>query len=476
MKLKKILYIVMITVLSVIGCGSSEIPENDGRLPELESMESDIDPVEQSDTVIMATAKNENDLTGTYEDKEMELKIIIIQKDELVTYNFCNSDGSEPFIETDCTIESGYISGQAYYISKNMDGSLAISGGAGGSWGQFVKISDDAIIDLAEMMGDNSTALAYDLSTDVENGMLYSDDSGCIVDSNGNIIPEYEYINVLDNGYISDGECVLEGYCVDTNGQIVSYIPGEVSYTETNSSNSSSLTEIIGLRSGEYKNPKSPVVITIPDEVYSTEATEIFVYVPIYIGTEDNKYEYEYSGMINLFDIGTITIMTGPQSSTWLKYDYEEGYISEATSLIYDSLGADYEIDGVTKFYIDGFAPDTVNFVGEVGTYFCEDVNGYAGRVYVNQITEESIEFDVSSLSWADNEYFVQGGYGKITDNNTAVYKGISSSITLQWDENGNIQLLVEGDLPYGSVKEQEAIESVIGQTFEFVSPEFVGW
>ena len=94
----------MITVLSVIGCGSSEIPENDGRLPELESMESDIDPVEQSDTVIMATAKNENDLTGTYEDKEMELKIIIIQKDELVTYNFCNSDGSEPFIETDCTI------------------------------------------------------------------------------------------------------------------------------------------------------------------------------------------------------------------------------------------------------------------------------------------------------------------------------------------------------------------------------------
>ena len=76
-------------------------------------------------------------MTGTYEDKEMELKIIIIQKDELVTYNFCNSDGSEPFIETDCTIESGYISGQAYYISKNMDGSLAISGGAGGSWGNL---------------------------------------------------------------------------------------------------------------------------------------------------------------------------------------------------------------------------------------------------------------------------------------------------------------------------------------------------
>lgn len=337
------------------------------------------------------------------------------------------------------------------------------------------EIQEEVSEQSSEKENDSVISLTYDLNTDIENSMLHSDGSGHIVDDYGNIIPEYSYIEITENGSLYDVEsdCIMEGYEVSPNGQISRYMVMD-DYSETSAGNS--LTEIIGLRSGEYKNPKSPVVITIPDEVYSTESTEIFVYVPIYIGTEDNKYEYEYSGMINLFDIGTITIMTGPQSSTWLKYDYEEGYISEATSLIYDSLGADYEIDGVTKFYIDGFAPDTVNFVGEVGTYFCEDVNGYAGRVYVNQITEESIEFDVSSLSWADNEYFVQGGYGKITDNNTAVYKGITSSITLQWDENGNIQLLVEGDLPYGSVKEQEAIESVIGQTFEFVSPEYVGW
>ena len=64
---------------------------------------------EQLGTIMSATAQSENDLTGTYEDTEMSLKLILIQNDGMVTYNFCNSDGTEPIIETECKIENDYI-------------------------------------------------------------------------------------------------------------------------------------------------------------------------------------------------------------------------------------------------------------------------------------------------------------------------------------------------------------------------------
>lgn len=182
---------------------------------------------EQSGTIISAIAQDNNDLTGTYEDTEMGLTIIIVQKDGLVTYNFCNSDGSDPFIETDCTIESDYIAGQAYYISKNMDGSLAISSGVGGSWGHFVKCDDKAVIDLTdmntEMEGESAeSGLTYDLGTDVENGLLYCNVDGQITDFSGNIIQEYDYLFASPAGCLIDNtnNYILEDYLISESGQI----------------------------------------------------------------------------------------------------------------------------------------------------------------------------------------------------------------------------------------------------------------
>ena len=182
---------------------------------------------EQLGTIMSATAQSENDLTGTYEDTEMSLKLILIQNDGMVTYNFCNSDGTEPIIETECKIENDYISGQYYYISKNMDGSLAISSGAGGSWGHFVKIDDKAVIDLAdmdtEMIGEDAeSGFTYDLGTDVANGLLYCNVDGQITDFSGNVIQEYDYLFASPAGCLIDNtnSCVLEDYLISESGQI----------------------------------------------------------------------------------------------------------------------------------------------------------------------------------------------------------------------------------------------------------------
>lgn len=434
---------------------------------------------EQAGTVISAIAQDENDLTGTYEDTDMSLKLIIIQRDGLVTYNFCCSDGSDPFIETDCIIESTYISGQYFYITKKMNGALAISSGVGEAWGNFVKIDDEAIIDLADMdftMSDVTSTLDFTfyLDTDVEKGLLYANAEGKITDASGNVIPEYDYLFASPAGSLIDtsDNCILEGYEVSENGQISRYmVISDNGYKSENSS----ITEMIELRCGQYRNPKSPVIITIPDELYSDGYSDIFVYVPIYIGTEDNEYAYECSGLVNLLNLGTITIYTGLQNTSSISYSYEEGSLfSEINKVIRYALGDDYVIDEVTKFYLDEFIPNTVYFSGSEGTYLCDDNDGYKGQIYVADVTEEKLEFDISSLR-SDNVYFVYGGYATIVDTNTAVYYDGITTITLVWDNDGNLNIHVEG-IEYSSNEEANAISAVIGQTFKYESTEYLGW
>lgn len=380
---------------------------------------------------------------------------LVLEEDSKVTLFFIvNSEG-------EFYLDGGYIEGSPEGITPEMVVYAAFEG------------NRDVTENTAETVNIN-TDLTYDLNTDIENAMLHSDGNGHIVDDYGNIIPEYSYIEITENGSLYDVEsdCIMEGYEVSPNGQISRYMVMD-DYSETSTGNS--LTEIIGLRSGEYKNPKSPVVITIPDEVYSTEATEIFVYVPIYIGTEDNKYEYEYSGMINLFDIGSITIMTGIQESTCVEYDLEEGYIGNVSNLIGDSLGYDYDVEGATKFYLDGFEPESLYFIGKSGTYVCNSVNGYEGQVEITHMNSEEVEFTISCLT-PDNSYFTYGGFSEIVDKDTVVFKTWDSVTTLEWISEGTIKLTQNGEFFGLSEEESEIIESIIGQTFEFVSSEYVGW
>ncbi len=83
---------------------------------------------------------------------------------------------------------------------------------------------------LVDEEGFDDNGLTYDLATDIANAMLNSDGNGHIVDNDGNIIPEYAYIEILDNGSLYDGDCILEGYSVARNGQLECYMLPEVSY------------------------------------------------------------------------------------------------------------------------------------------------------------------------------------------------------------------------------------------------------
>lgn len=60
---------------------------------------------------------------------------------------------------------------------------------------------------------------------DVRNGLLYGSADGKIVDVDGNIIPEYEYVEVLSDGRLFCYNSVMRSYHVDTMGQVVEGAP-----------------------------------------------------------------------------------------------------------------------------------------------------------------------------------------------------------------------------------------------------------
>lgn len=70
---------------------------------------------------------------------------------------------------------------------------------------------------------DAGNNLSYDLTTDVSNEALYSNENGQITDKAGNVIDAYSYIEVLDNGSLADlsDETIIEGYFVGGGGKIV---------------------------------------------------------------------------------------------------------------------------------------------------------------------------------------------------------------------------------------------------------------
>ncbi|MBQ7775534.1 MAG: DUF4190 domain-containing protein [Lachnospiraceae bacterium] len=82
------------------------------------------------------------------------------------------------------------------------------------------------------MLEEHSVDLSYDLTQDASKGLLYSNTHGQIVDIYENVIPEYSYITVLENGSLSDGECILEGLFVGAGGEIIFEVPGTVTYYE----------------------------------------------------------------------------------------------------------------------------------------------------------------------------------------------------------------------------------------------------
>lgn len=66
---------------------------------------------------------------------------------------------------------------------------------------------------------EEAVGITGDFEQDVLNGTLYGED-GKIVDSKGNAISEYAEYFITEDGYISNGDWVLEGYIMDNAGKI----------------------------------------------------------------------------------------------------------------------------------------------------------------------------------------------------------------------------------------------------------------
>lgn len=79
---------------------------------------------------------------------------------------------------------------------------------------------------------DITKGFIYDFTDDVKEGLIYGSKDGEIVDKNGNIIEQYSYITVLEDGSLSDGENILEGYYSGAGGKILFRDKGELETTK----------------------------------------------------------------------------------------------------------------------------------------------------------------------------------------------------------------------------------------------------
>lgn len=101
-------------------------------------------------------SKDTKGLTGTYKDLESGMSLVIIQVEDKISYGLYEKDGSSFQIENDCGLEDGYINGKYYAITRNMNGTLGVSSGVGGVWGNFEKVDDKAeIVGLEYVIGDS---------------------------------------------------------------------------------------------------------------------------------------------------------------------------------------------------------------------------------------------------------------------------------------------------------------------------------
>ena len=78
---------------------------------------------------------------------------------------------------------------------------------------------------------------------DVKNGLLYSNEEGKITDKDGNVIPEYDDIEVEPNGGLLHYGDVMQCYVAGAGGKIVFSIPEPVDYGDEDSNSTPEVLE-----------------------------------------------------------------------------------------------------------------------------------------------------------------------------------------------------------------------------------------
>ena len=164
---------VIILVCSLLsGCQESSQKAKDTKkqniIADKQKENSKVEETTQNENIREGEAKDDNDLTGTYVDEESGETLKVVVKDGKASFCLYSKDGEEysDFKEKDRDIKDNYIDGEMSYVSKNMDGSLAVSSGSGGSWGKFVKKEKGAKIDFTNILWIYRMKKYYNFSED----------------------------------------------------------------------------------------------------------------------------------------------------------------------------------------------------------------------------------------------------------------------------------------------------------------------
>lgn len=103
---------------------------------------------------------------------------------------------------------------------------------------EYKELSEDTVKKLKEEKKKNeeqasnkekAVEITGDMMQDAKNGALYVGEGGAIVDANGKVIPQYADCFVTENGMVSDGYSIMEGFVVSADGsKILFQLPSEV--------------------------------------------------------------------------------------------------------------------------------------------------------------------------------------------------------------------------------------------------------
>ena len=255
------------------------------------------------------------------EDAEVYIQFVIDDEESFSMYHASLTVDGEKFTVDDQTfIELIYVPFETYsqdVLGEDLDQEVQDA---------FVEIYNSLSMNTGQdtNVGDNEIKVSGDLYSDVENGLLYSNKDGKVTDKKGNVLQEYRHLTILENGAITDGECILEALFAEEGGKIILGIPGGEDDTNTETSSIEGLVP----KNGTYKNVNSPFYFMISEGIYGNNYTEAFIYVTVYCGREGDEYRQEYTGMINLYNPGTMLIQTGVQSAAYIDYDADTGMLS----------------------------------------------------------------------------------------------------------------------------------------------------
>ena len=199
---------VIILVCSLLsGCQESSQKAKDTKkqniIADKQKENSKVEETTQNENIREGEAKDDNDLTGTYVDEESGETLKVVVKDGKASFCLYAKDGEEysDFKEKDRDIKDNYIDGEMSYVSKNMDGSLAVSSGSGGSWGKFVKKEKGAKIDFTN--DDGELCFTY-----LDDDGSYFDEivSGAWYDENGAPLAKMPPLNLWRKGHLWTGD------------------------------------------------------------------------------------------------------------------------------------------------------------------------------------------------------------------------------------------------------------------------------